>query len=70
MSGPYAFACRCQERQKPAIERRWMVTAYRCNHSAFNGYRFTPSDWSAVRCERCGANWRTKAAYVEEIPRA
>jgi hypothetical protein len=47
------------------------VTQYKCNHSAFNGYRRTPSDYSEVAClgslGGCGARWRTKAAYVEDI---
>lgn len=36
------------------------------NHSAFNGYHFTPSDWSALRCRACGTIWRTNARYVDE----
>jgi hypothetical protein len=37
------------------------------NYSAFNGYRFTPSDYSELGCSRCGVSWRTNAAYVEEL---
>ncbi len=43
------------------------VVIWHGNFSAFNGYTFTPSDYSALRCTACGAYWRTKAAYVEEI---
>lgn len=32
-----------------------------CNHSAFNGYRWTPSKYSEVHCLDCGRMWRTKA---------
>lgn len=40
----------------------------RCaNYSAFNGYHWTPSDWSLVECE-CGIGWRTKARYVSSLP--
>jgi hypothetical protein len=39
-----------------------------CNYSAFNGYHFTPSDYSAVQCLTCGASWRTKAKYVSDLP--
>lgn len=46
---------------------RLKVVVWHGNYSAFNGYQFTPSDYSAIRCESCGAYWRTKAAYVEEI---
>jgi hypothetical protein len=40
----------------------------RCNYSAFNGYRRTPSDYSLVGCKTCGISWRTKAAYVDGLP--
>lgn len=43
------------------------VVTYRGNYSAFNGYRFTPSDYSQLRCA-CGSTWRTNAAYVDELP--
>jgi hypothetical protein len=38
------------------------------NYSAFNGYRFTPSDYSLVVCDACGTSWRTKADYVSVCP--
>jgi hypothetical protein len=57
--------CRCGKRDA------WYVTAYRCNHSAFNGYRYTPSDYSEVECRSiyggCGVRWRTKARYADEV---
>lgn len=43
------------------------VVDYHCAYSAFNGYHFTQSDYSALRCRACGTSWRTKARYVEEI---
>lgn len=47
-----------------------VVTALKCNHSAFNGYHYTPSAWSAVRCIRpgCHGQWRTKSSYVYQLP--
>jgi uncharacterized Zn finger protein len=45
----------------------WRVIQRKCNHSAFNGYHYTPSDYSAVRCEKCGHIWRTKAKYVDDL---
>lgn len=48
--------------------RRWVVTMYRANASAFNGYHRTQSRYSEVTCRRCGARWRTKALYVERLP--
>ncbi|MFI8932363.1 hypothetical protein ACIG3E_32450 [Streptomyces sp. NPDC053474] len=43
-----------------------------CNYSAFNGYTRTPSDYSLVVCTApgCSTAWRTKAAYVQNLPDA
>lgn len=57
----------CLERAKPVQERNWVVSQRYCNHSAFNGYHYTPSDYSTVRCKSCGAVGRTKANYVESL---
>lgn len=46
----------------------WRVIQRHGNASAFNGYHWTPSDYSAVRCGDCGRVWRTKAAYVDDLP--
>ncbi|NIT79608.1 MAG: hypothetical protein GWN58_33160 [Anaerolineae bacterium] len=62
--------CSCPERQKPITERKWRVTQRYCNHSAFNGYHWTPSDYSEVRCMECRMSWRTKAKYVDLLPDA
>lgn len=56
-------ACRCT----PPDRAQWRVTDYKCNHSAFNGYHYTSSDYSRVKCLRCGFGWRTKAAYVDTL---
>lgn len=68
MSGGYF--CNCGERTLPVRERKWVVYQRRCNHSAFNGYRYTPSDWSSIGCLTCGNTWRTKAAYVDDLRNA
>lgn len=60
----------CQERKKPVRERNWQVLQRYCNHSAFNGYHWTASDYSTVRCCTCGAVGRTKANYVALLPDA
>lgn len=60
-------ACKCPERQKPIRERLWECWDYKCNHSAFNGYHWTPSDYSAVFCTVCEKLWRTKAGWASEI---
>lgn len=62
------FNCKCAERSKPINERRWIVLQRYCNHSAFNGHRYTPSDYSTVQCLSCRAIGRTKAGYVAELP--
>lgn len=61
--------CRCSESKKPLLERRWRVIQYRCNHSAFSGYRRTPSDYSSLTCDApgCVGHWRTKSAYADAI---
>lgn len=66
MSG--GTVCKCPERAKPIGERKWRVLQLRCNHSAFNGYHYTRSDWSSVTCIGCRATWRTKAGYVFSLP--
>jgi hypothetical protein len=50
----------------------WVVLQRKGNYSAFNGYHWTPSAYSAVKCRAPGCNrvWRTKAAYVDELPDA
>jgi uncharacterized protein CbrC (UPF0167 family) len=62
-----SFSCHCSERKKPVRERAWVVIARRCNHSAFNGYHFTPSEYSEIFCPRCRAMGRTKAKYVSQL---
>ena len=66
MSG--GIACRCPERGKEVRDRNWVVLQRNCNHSAFSGYRRTPSRYSMVFCRSCTALWRTKALYVAELP--
>ena len=47
-----------------------VVLARNGNASAFNGYHWTPSDYSLIRCTRKGGTgvWRTKASYVHSLP--
>lgn len=60
-SGP---VCRCPGDR---IEK-WRVLQRMCNHSAFNAYRYTPSDYSSVLCLHCHRVWRTNGVYVSGIP--
>jgi hypothetical protein len=55
--------CDCNDRTA------WVVEDYRCNYSAFNGYRRTPSRYSRIRCTRCRGTWRSRARYVDTLPR-
>lgn len=50
-----------------APPEQWRVLTRNGNYSAFSGYRFTSSSYSALCCGRCGAHWRTKAAYTRDI---
>lgn len=52
----------CQHRPRP---EHVVVVTREANYSAFNGYRYTPSDYSGVLCLTCGARWRTKAGWVD-----
>lgn len=60
-------ACKCPESKKPIGERRWFVLMRNGNASAFNGYRWTYSDYSCLQCHACGTVWRTKAGYVAQL---
>ena len=59
--------CRCPEREKPLSQRAWVITCWKGNVSAFNGYRKQYSDYCAIHCNACSANWRSKAAYAERL---
>lgn len=62
---PKAFACKDQSHKSS-----WAVVVRHGNYSAFNGYHFTRSAYSLVRCASCGAHWRTRGAYVAGLPDA
>lgn len=48
--------------------RYWVVTTRNGNRSAFNGYHFTPSNYSQLHCLRCGTYWRSSGRYVKQVP--
>jgi hypothetical protein len=56
--------CTCELWNK---HKNWRVWQRNCNHSAFNGYRRTWSEYSQVVCLVCDGNWRTKAMYVTRL---
>lgn len=63
MSG--GLACKNKEHRK-----WWRVTDRNHNRSAFNGYHYTPSDYSRIICtvRHCTGCWRSKAPFVASIP--
>ena len=60
-------SCQCPESKKPIAERAWRIIDYKCNYSAFSGYRQTASDYSKLRCSKCRTIWNTKANYVDHV---
>lgn len=64
MSGGWGCRCTGTTAEKRA---NWRVVTRKANHSAFSGYRRTPSQYSQIICIRCNALWRTKAKYVDEL---
>ncbi len=63
MSG--GLACRVRTHRP-----EWLVITYRAHYSAFSGGHRTESEYSAVKCGECGKVWRTKAGYVDRLPRS
>jgi hypothetical protein len=45
------------------------VYQLKCNYGAFNGYHYTPSDYSGVRCRACAWPWRTKSDQAYQLAR-
>lgn len=64
MSGGSVCVCKGTKEERM---KNWRVVQYKCNHSAFNGYHRTSSDYSEVSCDMCQFRWRTKANYVYRL---
>lgn len=60
------IACRCKGPKEERM-KNWEVLQYMCNHSAFNGYHYTRSEYSFLHCTACHMVWRTKASYVTGV---
>lgn len=62
------IACTCGRKRGDRSDL--VVIERNCNHSAFNGYHYTPSDYSEIMCMRpgCVGMWRTKAEYADTLP--
>lgn len=67
--GPRNVHMRCRDGEPGHPIDRCRVVTFLGNYSAFNGYHWQASDYSAVVCTACGTNWRTNAAYVHMLPR-
>jgi hypothetical protein len=55
----------CRDR---AHRPQWFVRVRQANYSTFNGGKRTASAYSEVVCLECPCSWRTKGAYVAELP--
>lgn len=60
-----SFGCRCEVKDK----RNWLVVHRYHNHSHFESPKGAEhqSDYSTVRCTKCGAIGSTKATYVDGL---
>jgi hypothetical protein len=70
MSGTYACPASRTRPGPLGPAHRHVVTVWRANYSAFSGYRWTSSAYSEVWCIDTHQVWRTKAAYVDDLPDA
>ena len=46
---------------------KWVVVHRNCNYSTFNGRHYTPSAYSALKCQACGHRWRSKGKFVGKV---
>lgn len=61
-------SCSCKTTPKSERMKHWAVLQRNCNHSAFNGYKWTFSQYSSITCYKCKHVWRTKSDYVHTLP--
>ena len=62
--------CICKGTRKEKM-KYWYVSVYKGNHSYFERPKgmFHASDYSTVECSRCTMVLRSKADYVDILPR-
>jgi hypothetical protein len=60
-----SFGCKCEDKDK----KNWKVVHRNHNHSAFESPKYAEhySEYSTVKCLKCGLIGRTKAKYVCEL---
>lgn len=75
MSSSSGIACHCSTKTDARGKTRrrvpgpdWRVVHRECHYSAFGGGRYQPSKYSLLLCVECGAQWRTRMSYVEQVP--
>ncbi len=57
-------ACRCPEKRKRVWERNWVLLEPLRDGMLHRVYT------ALVRCDECGARWRTVAEYIEHLKQA
>jgi hypothetical protein len=55
-----SFGCRCEKKDK----NNWVIVCFCHHHSHFSKNHYGLSDYSRVRCLKCGSIGHTKASYV------
>jgi hypothetical protein len=58
--------CRCEVTQQPRATRGWCTSELKCFITSTG--RKIESRYSRVVCPKCGASWRTLAAYADGLP--
>lgn len=60
------IACSCSGPIEDRL-KNWRIIQFKCNHSAFNGWKKTYSEYSSFRCMVCTNIWRSKSDYVFKV---
>lgn len=62
----YERRCQCVGSTKE-VRKNWFIIKFRMAKSAFGRNVWVFSESSEICCANCGAFWRTKAKYVNEL---
>lgn len=58
--------CRCEVTEKRRADRGWCISELECYITRTG--RKIGSRYSRAVCPKCGASWRTAAAYAADLP--
>lgn len=58
-----SFGCKCEIKNK----NNWVIICFFHNHSYFSKNHYAPSDYSRIKCLKCGDVGFTKAKYVMDL---